>query len=179
MVHIRRAHHLFPIRPYLPLLVDCLEDTDAHVRDCARQSVVELFTGPAVTDAARADLKKELSKKGVRKAIVDDVLNKLLTKVSEGSNHEGLQNGNAKKKEYTPPSLMLQSKRPRVLSQTCSGTPVAASQPPTRPGSRAATISPPLPPSAENVDITPVYVSQCSDPRLIQLTSSPLDCVKS
>ncbi len=184
MVHIRRAHHLFPIRPYLPLLVDCLEDTDAHVRDCARQSVVELFTGPAVTDAARADLKKELSKKGVRKTIVDDVLTKLLTKVSEGSNpsnHEGLQNGNAKKKEYTPPSLMLQSKRPRVLSQTYSGTPVAASQPPTsRPGSRAATISPPLPtPSAENVDITPVYVSECLDPRLIRITSNPLDCIKS
>lgn len=141
------------------------------MRECARQSVVELFTGPAITDAARADLKKELSKKGVRKAIVDDVLTKLLTKVSEGSNsqnHEGLENGNAtaKKKEYTPPSLILQAKRPQALSQADSGTPVAASQATmndiSRPGSRTATISPQLATlSAENVDITPVYVSVC------------------
>ena len=63
LVHIRRHHHLFPLRPYLPQLVDALEDTDSNVRDCARQSIVELFTGPGVTDAARADLKKELTKR--------------------------------------------------------------------------------------------------------------------
>ena len=63
LVHIRRVHHLFPLRPYLPHLVDALEDTDSTVRECARQSVVELFTGPGVTDTARADLKKEMAKK--------------------------------------------------------------------------------------------------------------------
>ncbi|OBZ76525.1 Protein STU1 [Grifola frondosa] len=65
-----------PIRPYLPALVEALEDTDGTVRECARVSVVELFTGPGVTDAARADLKKELTKKGVRKTIVDGVLSR-------------------------------------------------------------------------------------------------------
>lgn len=54
----------FPLRPYLPLLVELLEDSDSNVREVARQSVVELFTGPTVTDAARADLKKEMAKKG-------------------------------------------------------------------------------------------------------------------
>lgn len=169
LVHIRRAHHLFPIRPYLSYLVDGLEDTDAHVRECARQSVVELFTGPAINDAARADLKKEMSKKGVRKAIVDDVLVKLLSKVSFGSNpqsHEGSENGEPTiDQEYVPPSLALQGKRPRVLSQA-STAPVSLSQSTAteipRPTSRVAMSPPPMPitPAAENVDVIAVYVSR-------------------
>ncbi|KAI6134906.1 clasp N terminal-domain-containing protein [Pisolithus croceorrhizus] len=78
LVHLRRSHSHFPIRPYLSLLVDSLEDTDSNVRACAIPSVTELFTGPGVTDAARADLKKEMAKKGVRKTIVDSVLAKLM-----------------------------------------------------------------------------------------------------
>jgi CLIP-associating protein 1/2 len=38
-----------------------------------------MFTAPTVTDGARADLKKEMTKKGVRKGIVDGVLGQLLT----------------------------------------------------------------------------------------------------
>ena len=148
-----------------------MEDTDAHVRDCARQSVVELFTGPAVNDAARADLKKEMTKKGVRKAIVDDVLGKLLNKVSVGTNSqslEGSENGDTAsgKKEYVPPSLALQGKRQRILSQTGPGIPSTTGQPvkeASRPASRAANTSPPpATPSAENAEITPVYVGEVS-----------------
>jgi CLIP-associating protein 1/2 len=36
-----------------------------------------MFTAPTVTDGARADLKKEMTKKGVRKGIVDGVLGQL------------------------------------------------------------------------------------------------------
>jgi CLIP-associating protein 1/2 len=166
-----------------------LEDTDAHVRDCARQSVVELFTGPAVSDAARADLKKEMSKKNVRKAIVDDVLAKLLSKVSIGSNpqsHEGSENGEATvDKDYVPPSLALQGKRPRVVSQVSAGASTGTSQPTTkeipRPASRAAKPStpPPVTPSTENADVLAVYVSKfliCSE---VILMSTTLDCLKS
>ncbi|CAA7260161.1 unnamed protein product [Cyclocybe aegerita] len=174
LVHIRRAHHLFPIRPYLSLLVDCLEDTDAHVRDCARQSIIELFSGPGVTDAARADLKKEMTKKGVRKAIVDGVLAKLLggaPQKNEGSENDDVPGG---KKEYVPPSLALQGKRPRVASQTQShsnagpSTTIArsVSQPSvlSRPASRAAMVSPPpQTPTAEGVDVEPVYIASSRD----------------
>lgn len=79
LVAIRRGNPAFPIRPYLPQLVDCLEDSDGAVRDCARASIVALFSGPQVTDAARADLKNEMTKKRVRKAIVSDLLGKLLS----------------------------------------------------------------------------------------------------
>ncbi len=115
MVDIRRAHHLFPIRPYLPLLVAVLEDSDSTVRETAKTSVVILFTSPGASDAARADLKRELAKKGVRKTIVDAVLTKVLgsdnatTTAGEGTKAPGAQL--ATKKEYIPPSLALQAQK--------------------------------------------------------------------
>jgi len=148
--------------------VDCLEDTDPHVRDCARQAVVQLFTGPGVTDAARADLKNQMAKKGVRKTIVDGVLSKLLGGGSVESNprsQEGSENGDGRK-EYVPPSLALQGKRPRVASQSTTGMArtVSASKELSRPASRAAMNSPPPPqtPTTESADIRPVYVSHLS-----------------
>jgi CLIP-associating protein 1/2 len=168
-VHLRREHHTFPIRPYLPLLVESLEDTDAHVRDCARQSVVELFSGPAVTDAARADLKKEMTKKGVRKTIVDGVLSKLLAGGGNGvasapDSRDGSENGDlaqsTSKREYIPPSLALKKQMP---STTGTSMPRSFSQSSIkdnpRPLSRAAS-SAPMTPTAESAnDVETVYVS--------------------
>ena len=147
-------------------MVDCLEDTDPHVRECARHSVVELFSGPGVTDAARADLKKELTKKGVRKTIVDGVLSKLLSGVA-GSNpqsREGSENGDGtnalKNKDYIPPSLALLAKKPQTagsgsgLARTVSQSSVRE----LRPASRA-TMTSPLPQiPSENLEIQAVYV---------------------
>lgn len=177
LVSIRRAQTQFPIRPYLSLLVDSLEDTDAHVRDCARSSVIELFTGPGVSDAARADLKKEMTKKGVRKTILDSVLCKLLAASSNSSVHsrEGSENGDSTttKKEYVPPSLMLQGKRSRTISQSKNSTPAPAAptraashngsvKDPSRPQSRAGATTPPivLNPSNDNAEIQTVFVSR-------------------
>lgn len=176
LVHIRRTHHLFPLRPYLPHLVDALEDTDGNVRECARQSVVELFTGPGVTDLARADLKKELTKKGVRKTIVDGVLSKVLAgggsstpgTLSEAGSENGDIAGAAK--EYVPPSIALMNKRP---GPTVTGVPPSSSTSRSRiasqgsreiprPASRAAAMSPTGEgPSAAGggSDVKPVYVS--------------------
>jgi CLIP-associating protein 1/2 len=175
LVHIRRAHSHFPIRPYLPQLVAALEDGDAHVRDCARPSVIELFTGPGVSDAARADLKKEMSKKGVRKTIVDGVLSKLITTntaVTGGLPSDGSDNGDVpstsgpKSTGYIPPSLRLQNQKqtaeaanatagPSGVSRTASTTGAKGAS---RPASRAAMVEPPTP-GGENVDVKPVYVS--------------------
>jgi CLIP-associating protein 1/2 len=175
LVHIRRAHHLFPIRAYLPQLVATLEDTDGNVRECARQSVVELFTGPGVTDAARADLKKEMTKKSVRKNIVDHVLAKLVAGGTGGGvQSDGSENGDAGpgpggKKEYIPPSLALQGRKPTGglgASTGSGGMPRTVSQGNvkelSRPASRTAMVSPPLPPTPiDNAgnDVHPVYVS--------------------
>ena len=158
---------MFPIKPYLSLLVDCLEDTDPHVRECARHSIVELFSGPGVTDAARADLKKELMKKGVRKTIVDGVLSKLLAGSigSKPQSREGSENGEginpSKNKEYLPPSMALLAKKPQAtgpcgsLARTVSQSSLKELQ---RPTSRTAMASPPPEMPAEILEIQAVYV---------------------
>lgn len=182
LVHIRRIHHLFPIRSYLSLLVDALQDPDGTVRECARGSVVELFTGPAVTDGARADLKREMTKKGVRKTIVDDVLFKVLSggngastpvTLSEAGSENGDQPVPGGTSGYVPPSItLITNKRPgpdvprNALSKTSS---FASARDVSRPASRAAVASP-VPgdvgtgPSATGggggAEIKPVYVSR-------------------
>lgn len=179
LVHIRRTHHLFPVRPYVSLLVDTLEDTDGSVRACATPSVIELFTGPGVTDAARSDLKKELTKKGVRKAIVDNIQSHLMnssrstganTPQSEGSVGSGEPHV---KKEYIPPSMMLQQNRRPTAGAASGATPGitrAISQGNVReiprPSSRAAVVSPPLSsqPSSEAAStVEPVFVASSRD----------------
>ncbi|KAJ6599260.1 clasp N terminal-domain-containing protein [Mycena vulgaris] len=173
LVHIRRAHQQFPIRVYLPQLVDALEDTDAHVRDCARQSVIELFSGAGVSDAARADLKKEMTKKNVRKTIVDAVLSKLLGfgGSANGSNpqsREGSENGDTtmKPKDYVPPSLALAGRRPTAASSTTLSRTASAQSNISRPPSRAAPAESPsgaAPPAGESTDIRPAYIASSRD----------------
>ncbi|CDO74043.1 hypothetical protein BN946_scf185043.g93 [Trametes cinnabarina] len=180
LVHIRRTHHMFPLRPYLPLLVDALEDTDSTVRECAKQSVVELFTGPGVTDAARADLKKELAKKGVRKTIADSVLTRVLAGgASPGTpaagSDAGSENGDAAAatKEYVPPSIALMHRKPGGAgSGGASSAPVSRTvsqgnvREPPRPASRAAVMTPTGEgPSAAagGSEVKPVYVASSRD----------------
>ena len=170
LVHVRRTHHLFPLRPYLPHLVDALEDTESTVRDCARQSVVELFTGPGVTDAARADLKKEMTKKNVRKAIADGVLAKVLSGRAGTMSEAGSENGDLAgvTKEYVPPFIALMSKRPGAGGSASGTMSRAVSQGNVReiprPASRAAAVMTPSGegPSAAGTtgsDVKAVYVS--------------------
>ncbi|KAI0080767.1 hypothetical protein K474DRAFT_1657611 [Panus rudis PR-1116 ss-1] len=170
LAQIRRTHHQFPIRPYLPQLVESLEDTDGTVREMARQSVVELFTGPAITDAARADLKKEMIKKGVRKTIVDNVLSKVLAAGSSSApaSDAGSENGDVPSTAgagYVPPSLALMNKRPGP-STTGSHKPVShgSVRELSRPASRAAVASP-VPTDSGNTgsDVKAVYIASARD----------------
>ncbi|KAJ7276185.1 clasp N terminal-domain-containing protein [Mycena haematopus] len=179
LVHIRRAHQQFPIRVYVSQLVDALEDTDAHVRDCARQSVVELFSGAGVSDAARADLKKEMTKKNVRKTIVDGVLSKLLgvggSMSSMGGSgpqsRDGSENGDTTIKPI-PPSLVLAGRRPTTASSTGALSRTASVHSTqsniSRPSSRAAAVldspaSEIASAAPETSDIQPVYIASSRD----------------
>lgn len=65
----------FSFRSYTPLLMKMLEDADPMVRDNAKEAVVELFKN--APDHAKADLKKELVRHGVRKAIAAYIVSKL------------------------------------------------------------------------------------------------------
>lgn len=150
----------FPLRPYLSHLVDALEDTDGTVRECAKQSIVDLFRGPSVSDAARADLKKEMSKKGVRKAIVDSVLQKLFAAPLSGTPHDEMSdNGEGVKKEYLPPSLSLMNRKPTANSTGSGGRTVSQNSladSVSRPSSRMAGEPPPSTPT--EIEIEVVYV---------------------
>lgn len=154
--------------------MDALEDTDGNVRACAMPSVVELFTGPNVTDGARADLKKEMSKKNVRKTIVDSVLAKLLNSSrstrANTPHSETSENADLPQKDYIPPSLLLQNRRPTVTGGSCESRAaltmsrsVSHGSAP-RPASRAATVvsptfsQPPSEPGSASA-IEPVFVS--------------------
>ena len=143
--------------------MEALEDTDGTVRECARQSVVELFTGPGVTDAARADLKKEMTKKGVRKGIVDGVLQQVLaggasspaTGSEVGSDHGEASTGRA---GYVPPSIALKGKRPGP-SKAAGLSKSSSQKEMSRPASRAAVTSPvPGEGGSGSSDVKAVYV---------------------
>ena len=185
LVDIRRAHHLFPIRPYLPLLVAALEDSDSTVRETAKNSVVILFTSPGVSDGARADLKRELAKKGVRKTIVDAVLTKVLgsdnasTIASEGTKGPSApQPQVGSKKEYIPPSLALQAQKstggsdvpgpgPSAVPRTASHGSVKESS---RPESRAA-VNPPIPSGGDTMAIVQAVYVRAILPAILHLTN--------
>lgn len=164
---------MFPLKPYLPQLVELLEDTDGTVRECAKQSVVELFTSPTVTDAARADLKKEMTKKNVRKTIVDSVLQKLMsggTRPGSATGSLGQSDGGSEhsephvKREYVPPSLKLLGKQPTTssmqtsLSRTVSNT-ASTADTTSRPVSRLGGDSQ-MTPTGESSEVATVYVSK-------------------
>ena len=153
--------------------MSALEDSDSAVRETAKTSVVILFTGPGASDAARADLKRELAKKGVRKTIVDAVLVKVLgSDNASATAGEGVdaadapQSQAATKKEYIPPSLALQAHK------SVGGSEISASGSSTvsrtvgyvgmkessRPGSRTAMATPPPSGGDTTANVQAVYV---------------------
>ncbi|RPA86820.1 ARM repeat-containing protein [Ascobolus immersus RN42] len=75
LAHLHKSVPGFSFRTYVPSMVKLLEDADAHVRDTTKEVVVELFRN--APGHAKVDLKKELTKNNVRKAIASYVLNNL------------------------------------------------------------------------------------------------------
>jgi CLIP-associating protein 1/2 len=155
--------------------VGALEDTDGNVRECARQSVVELFIGPGVNDAARSDLKKEMVKKGVRKTTFDSVLSKVFVGATTSAPiSDGSESGDGSaKNEYIPPSLVLAGRKPTVTSNGSSNDAGSSTFPRSASGSANETSRPPSrtvasPTIAETVgggsspDVRSVFVGRLS-----------------
>lgn len=59
-------------KSYVGPIVACLENADEHVRDAAKNALVELFSG--ASDRAKADLKKQLKAHSVRHGIESHIL---------------------------------------------------------------------------------------------------------
>ncbi|OAF61448.1 suppressor of tub2 mutation [Pseudogymnoascus destructans] len=62
-------------RSFVPSLMELLEDADGMVRDCARNTVIELFQN--APNAAKSDLKKQLKAFNVRTTIVSAITSQL------------------------------------------------------------------------------------------------------
>ncbi|GAA5833823.1 hypothetical protein JCM9279_001634 [Rhodotorula babjevae] len=70
----RSAPALPPLRPFTPLLLPLLADPDPAVRALALSTTLAVFSHPAVSPAAKADLKKELARLDVAKKVQEQVL---------------------------------------------------------------------------------------------------------
>ncbi|KAI3483189.1 hypothetical protein L1887_53969 [Cichorium endivia] len=73
---LRQNCEKYPVRPLVPITVELLSDADATVREGARSTLIALFSNAA--PAAKADLKKELEKRAVRKQTADAILREVL-----------------------------------------------------------------------------------------------------
>ncbi|KAE8148924.1 clasp N terminal-domain-containing protein [Aspergillus avenaceus] len=71
LLEMGRDHGLL-FRAYVPTLVGCLEDADSLVRDAAKGACIGLFR--TAKPNAKADLRKHLQHKDVRKSIVQEIL---------------------------------------------------------------------------------------------------------
>lgn len=186
---MRRLHTSLPLKPYVPQLIDLLEDGDGTVRATAREAVIELFSGPTVTDSARADLKKEMGNRNVRKTTQEVILQRLLSggpgpgTGSAGQSEAGSENGDAPNKQYVPPSLKLQSRQltttsvHSAMTRTVS-TSTSLNEGLSRPGSRLGT-EVPATPTSESGEVQLVYVSShiCTLIRTILHSDMPSGCV--
>lgn len=74
---LRQSIEKFPLRPFLPSLVDHLSDADANVREASRATVISLFSNASPT--AKSELKKEMEKKGTRKQTVDAIIEQVFS----------------------------------------------------------------------------------------------------
>ncbi|KAI1754092.1 clasp N terminal-domain-containing protein [Xylaria castorea] len=74
LLQMHRDHGL-QFRPYVPTLMELLEDADGMVRDVAKATVIELFRD--APNAAKSDLKKQLKNFKVRPAIESAIIKEL------------------------------------------------------------------------------------------------------
>ncbi|GAC94868.1 hypothetical protein PHSY_002441 [Pseudozyma hubeiensis SY62] len=145
---LRQNCEKYPVRPLLPITVELLLDADATVREGARSTLVTLFS--SATPAAKADLKKELEKRAVRKQTADGILREVLGAPSAATSASVL----------SPPPPASFAPVTRSQSNTSHSadvpTPTSHTMPATPAAASAST-------TAAADDIRPVYIASRSD----------------
>lgn len=72
------GHSNMPLKPFLPLLVDNLEDADGAVREYAKESIVAILGVPGVPLAARSEFRKLCEVRSIKTNVVDGILAQLV-----------------------------------------------------------------------------------------------------
>jgi CLIP-associating protein 1/2 len=106
-----------------------------------------MFTAATVTDSARADLKKEMTKKNVRKGIVDTVLSQLFA-----------SNTQAAPAPAHPPEETSTPSAPSVLSRQTTASTLVSNGSMARTATLASSTASEFQ-DAKTEDVVPVYVS--------------------
>ncbi|KAJ8294240.1 Protein STU1 [Rhodotorula toruloides] len=161
-----------PLRPFTPLLLPLLSDSDSTVRSLALHTCIAVFTHPSVSSAAKADLKKAMAKMEVSKRVQEQILTAVLggsTPAMERSPSQGSLTSSGARSESSapatsdtaPPTRMTRS-RAAAVAQSSSST----RQPPSLLSSLPSAAFPPdtanvhTPSSAE---LLPVYIASERD----------------
>lgn len=78
LLHLATLHplHSFPLRSFLSQFVTLLEDSDSSVREAARSTIITLFRNSSAQ--AKTSLKKEITDKGIKKNVADEILDGVL-----------------------------------------------------------------------------------------------------
>ncbi|EST08791.1 CLASP N-terminal domain protein [Kalmanozyma brasiliensis GHG001] len=151
---LRQNCEKYPVRPLLPITVELLLDADATVREGARSTLVSLFSSAA--PGAKADLKKELEKRAVRKQTADGILREVLGAPSAST-----------EAVLSPPPPTASAFAPTTRSRTTSSHGVEVETPTSYTKATASQAAPPTAQSAaataEADDIRPVYIASRSD----------------
>lgn len=113
-------------KTFVSPIVECLEDADGTVRDAAKNNIVELFR--TARDAAKADLRRQLTTHSVRKSIAEYILSRLQISAPSDANFSASAQSTTRP-EFAHPEARLPD-----------------------------TQEPSLPPSAEVDHIEPLYV---------------------
>ncbi|GAK66531.1 uncharacterized protein PAN0_013c4753 [Moesziomyces antarcticus] len=145
---LRQNCEKYPVRPLVPITVELLSDADATVREGARSTLIALFSNAA--PAAKADLKKELEKRAVRKQTADAILREVLAAPSSVA-PSVLSPEPAPARSHA--SSYTDAEVPARQHKTTAPSTHAAPPPPTASAAATATAD----------DIRPVYIASRSD----------------
>ncbi|EGF99452.1 uncharacterized protein MELLADRAFT_79460 [Melampsora larici-populina 98AG31] len=112
------------LKAYLPSMISLLEDSDASVRSSASETIITVFQDPSIPPSARADLKNELAKQGIRKSTVDTIL----PKIFESQNLTTTENTISRAGSLSPPrasssGIKTADERASIATMTSSTLP--------------------------------------------------------
>ncbi|GAA5925902.1 CLASP family protein [Sporobolomyces koalae] len=150
------AYPIPPLKPFTPLLLPLLSDSDATVRATALSTTIAIFSSPAVSPAAKTDLKKLMSKLDVTKKVQDQILASVLAGHEQSTSRASSSAGDAAPVVPSGPAT-----RTRTRAQAAAGSSTASSATSTPASSKLVT---PLPSAAFPTDPATVHTAATIEP---------------
>ncbi|GAA5910131.1 uncharacterized protein JCM6883_000564 [Sporobolomyces salmoneus] len=155
-----------PLKPFTPLLLPLLADSDPSVRSTALSTTISIFSAPSVTTAAKTDLKKAMAKVELPKKVQDQVIQSVLVVGQSLERSPSQTTTSSNGQTTTPPSSTILA-GPATRTRTRAAQNSSSSSSTTSvPTSLPAAAFPSDPSSVHNgSSVEPVYLASISDLR--------------